>query len=103
MTRDDKTGTVLECMRKIRLGNLNVYSPKSAADWRVSVNLEVPSACIRFPLFEVYAQSLLCEVQHPIGSASHKRRKDRLCYSHEEFKIDLTQVTSSTTPNAPVR
>ena len=25
-----------------------------------------------------------------------------MSYSHEEFKIDLTQVTSSTSPNAPV-
>jgi hypothetical protein len=82
VTRDEKTGTVLECMRKIRLGDLNVYSPKREADWRVSVNLEVP-------------------VSHPLGSATHTRRKDRLSYSHEEFKIDLTQVTSTMSPNAP--
>jgi polynucleotide 5'-triphosphatase len=43
VTRDEKTGTMLECMRKIRLGNLDVYSPKRAADWRISVNLEIPS------------------------------------------------------------
>jgi polynucleotide 5'-triphosphatase len=43
VTRDDKTGTVLESMRKIRLGDLNIYNPKQNADWRVSVNLEVPS------------------------------------------------------------
>ena len=48
VTRDEKTGTTLECMRKMRLGNLNVYSPKYAADWRVSVNLEIPSALIYF-------------------------------------------------------
>lgn len=42
VTRDEKTGTVVECMRKIRLGDLNIYSPKREADWRVSVNLEVP-------------------------------------------------------------
>ncbi|KIM43005.1 hypothetical protein M413DRAFT_44344, partial [Hebeloma cylindrosporum] len=82
VTRDEKTGALVECMRKIRLGDLNVYSPKREADWRVSVNLEVP-------------------VPHPIGSATHTRRKDRMSYTHEEFKIDLTQVTSSTSPNAP--
>ena len=43
VTRDETTGTTLECMRKLRLGNLNIYSPKYAADWRVSVNLEIPS------------------------------------------------------------
>lgn len=42
-------------------------------------------------------------VSHPIGATSHSRRKDRLSYSHEEFKIDLTQVTSTTSPNSPVR
>lgn len=43
VTTDDKTGNVIECMRKIRLGDLNIYSPKREADWRISVNLEVPS------------------------------------------------------------
>ncbi|KAF8631696.1 hypothetical protein AX15_002245 [Amanita polypyramis BW_CC] len=83
VTRDQRTGEVVDCVRKIRLGDLNIYSPKRAADWRVSVNLEVP-------------------VQHPIGSATYSRRKDRMSYSHEEFLIDLTQVTTSTgSANAP--
>ncbi|KAF9468650.1 mRNA capping enzyme [Collybia nuda] len=82
VTREEKTGVVTECMRKIRLGDLNIYSPKRAADWRVSVNLEAP-------------------VPHPVGSPTHTRRKDRMSYSHEEFNIDLTQVTSSTTSSAP--
>ncbi|GLB38204.1 putative mRNA triphosphatase CET1 [Lyophyllum shimeji] len=82
VTRDEKTGTVTECMRKIRLGDLNIYSPRRAADWRVSVSLEVP-------------------VSHPLGSPTHTRRKDRMSYAHEEFIIDLTQVTSSTSPAAP--
>lgn len=34
-------------------------------------------------------------VTHPLGSATHTRRKDRMCYMHEEFNIDLTQVTST--------
>jgi len=82
VTRDEKTGSTLECMRKMRLGNLNIFSPKHAADWRVSVNLEIP-------------------MQHPVGAVTHSRRKDRVSYSHEEFSIDLTQVTSKTSPNAP--
>ncbi|KAF9046089.1 mRNA capping enzyme [Panaeolus papilionaceus] len=81
VTRDEKTGNVLESVRKIRLGDLNILSPKREADWRISVNLEVP-------------------MPHPVGVATHKRRKDRLSYSHEEFVIDLTQVTSSM-PNEP--
>ena len=42
MTRNDKTGEVIATVKKVRLGNLDVYSPKQAADWRISVNVEVP-------------------------------------------------------------
>ena len=45
VTRDEKTGDVKECLKKIRLGNLDIYSPKWNADWRVSINLEVPGMC----------------------------------------------------------
>ncbi|KZT64003.1 mRNA capping enzyme [Daedalea quercina L-15889] len=76
VTRDEKTGKVEQCVRKVRLGDLDIYSPKRAADWRISVNVEIP-------------------VPPPIGTATHTRRKDRMSYSHEEFRIDLTQVTSS--------
>ena len=30
------------------------------------------------------------------------RRKDRMSYTHEEFLIDLTQVTSSSGPSSKV-
>ncbi|KAI6030903.1 mRNA triphosphatase CET1 [Pisolithus orientalis] len=80
VTRDEKTGTAHEIMTKIRLGDLNIYCPKRAADWRVSVNLEIP-------------------VAHPVGTPTHTRRKDRICYSHEEFNIDLTQVTTTSSSN----
>jgi polynucleotide 5'-triphosphatase len=46
VTRNDKTGEVLATVKKVRLGNLDVYSPKRAADWRISVNVEVPGAYI---------------------------------------------------------
>ncbi|KAG6905473.1 hypothetical protein DXG01_002490 [Tephrocybe rancida] len=82
VTRDEQSGNVIACMRKIRLGDLNIYSPKRAADWRISVNLEVPT-------------------QHPLGSPTHTRKKDRMSYAHEEFAIDLTKVTSTTSPGAP--
>ncbi|TFK52233.1 mRNA triphosphatase CET1 [Heliocybe sulcata] len=82
VTRDEKSGAVIECMKKVRLADLNVYSPKRGADWRISVSLEIP-------------------VSPPSGAPTHTRRKDRLSYTHEEFRIDLTQVTSTTGPNAP--
>ena len=54
VTRNDKTGEVIAAVKKVRLGNLDVYNPKQAADWRVSVNIEVPgthshSCCVRGP------------------------------------------------------
>ncbi|OCH88460.1 mRNA capping enzyme [Obba rivulosa] len=81
VTRDEKTGAVHECVRKVRLGDLDIYSPKRAADWRISVNIEIP-------------------VPPPLGTPTHTRRKDRMSYSHEEFVVDLTQVTSSSGPNS---
>jgi len=81
VTREEKTGTVVEVTKKVRLGDLNIYSPKRAADWRVSISLEVP-------------------VPHPVGTPTHTRRKDRISYSHEEFNIDLTQVISNAGPGA---
>ncbi|KAG6334694.1 hypothetical protein ID866_4393 [Astraeus odoratus] len=36
VTREEQSGTVLEVTKKIRIGDLNIYSPKRLADWRVS-------------------------------------------------------------------
>ena len=102
VTREEKTGIVQEVTKKIRLGDLNIYCPKRFADWRVSVNLEVPGMRV-YVLFGWRTESVLFVASHPIGSPSYSRRKDRMCYLHEEFKIDLTQVVTTTVPNAPVR
>lgn len=60
VTRDEKTGTVTACVRKIRLGSLNIYSPKRAADWRISVNVEVDGVSFfRFYLLPVYTSCAL--------------------------------------------
>ncbi|KAI1794765.1 mRNA triphosphatase CET1 [Ganoderma leucocontextum] len=81
VTRDEKTAEVRACMRKVRLGDLNIYCPKRLVDWRISVNMEIP-------------------VPPPLGTPTHTRRKDRLSYSHQEFAIDLTQVTATAGPNS---
>ena len=99
----------------MRLGDLNIYSPKCAADWRVSVNLEIPGeleVCLFFSprlpaILLVCCQAFLFlidfyAVSHPLGSATHTRRKDRMSYSHEEFIIDLTQVTATASAATPV-
>ncbi|GJJ15658.1 hypothetical protein Clacol_009936 [Clathrus columnatus] len=81
VTTDEATGKVVQCIKKIRLGDLNVYSPKRNADWRISVNLEVP-------------------VPQPAGTPLYSRKKDRLTYTHQYFNIDLTQVHQAMGPNA---
>lgn len=81
VTRDEKTGQVKECVQKVRIADLNVYSPKRKMDWRVSVSIETPA-------------KLPPESLQPTTT----RRKDRMSYSHQAFKIDLTQVTTSPDP-----
>ncbi|KAG8743519.1 mRNA-capping enzyme subunit beta [Ceratobasidium sp. 414] len=76
VTRDEKTGKVAACVRKRRIANLDIHSPKQGVDWRISINLEEPASS-------------------PSGQPAHTRRKDRISYTHQAFKIDLTQVTSS--------
>ena len=104
VTRNEKTNEVIESLRKVRLGNLDIYSPKRAADWRISVNVEVPGEYIFIgndhPLCRA---AKTVPVRHPIGTATLKRRKDRMSYSHEEFRIDLTQVTSQAAQSQQVR
>ena len=38
----------------------------------------------------------------PSGTPSHSRKKDRLSYTHQEFAIDLTQVTATHGANSKV-
>ncbi|KAJ3554865.1 hypothetical protein NM688_g2890 [Phlebia brevispora] len=82
VTREERTGNVVACVRKVRLGSLNIFCPKQVADWRISVNVEI-------------------DVSPPIGTSVLTRKKDRMRYTHEEFFVDLTQVTSSISPNSP--
>ncbi|KAL5632529.1 hypothetical protein ACGC1H_005468 [Rhizoctonia solani] len=76
VTRDEKSGKVAACVRKKRIADLDVHSPKQGVDWRISINVEEPASS-------------------PTGNPAHTRRKDRISYTHQAFKIDLTQVTSS--------
>ncbi|CAG8751109.1 10734_t:CDS:2, partial [Funneliformis caledonium] len=72
VTSNQKTGEVVSS-KKIRVANLDIYSPNTKLDYRISVNLERPRGM-------------------PNGSHSFERNKDRLCYTHQIIKVDLTQV-----------
>ncbi|ODN96580.1 hypothetical protein L198_04296 [Cryptococcus wingfieldii CBS 7118] len=80
VSRDMKTGDVVESVRKRRVGDCNVYCPGSAYDLRISVNVEEP-----------------CEV--PEGQPKIIREKDRACYQHQVCRVDLTSVNTFAKPS----
>jgi hypothetical protein len=81
VTTDQRTGKVLNKIVKTRIADMNVYSPKTPFDWRVSVNMEMPFA------------GKIEGLQSVGGGGEGYRSKDRLSYQHLAYQIDLTQVT----------
>ncbi|GAA5943634.1 mRNA triphosphatase [Sporobolomyces koalae] len=81
VTRDEKKRdpNSWKAVEKVRVADMNVFSPKRWFDWRVSISLENPVT------------------ELPTTPASHSRRKDRISYSHQLYQIDLTQVTTPST------
>lgn len=82
VTTDQRTGEVLAKIIKCRVADIDVCSPRTTVDWRVSVNLEM-----EYP----------GDVHHlPVVDASKggrgERNKDRMSYRHLAYQIDLTQV-----------
>ena len=80
ITRDDKTGQLVECIVKRRLGDLHILSPKREVDWRISVNVE---------------EKVDAGVVGGSAKPLYSRRKDRMEYLHQHFHIDLTQVSDN--------
>ncbi|CCJ30009.1 unnamed protein product [Pneumocystis jirovecii] len=76
VTTEKKTGQVISRLIKTRVASLNIFSPKTLFDWRISINTETP----------VESQ--------PLGVLIMERDKDRLSYVHQCCQIDLTQVVS---------
>ncbi|KAJ3193675.1 mRNA-capping enzyme subunit beta [Irineochytrium annulatum] len=80
VTTDKKEGGPPKaCVEKKRIADLNIYFPKSFLDYRISINLEIPS---KVP---------------EDGRMEHQRDKDRLSYLYQKFQVDLTQVTEPRT------
>ncbi|PWW78547.1 mRNA triphosphatase CET1 [Tuber magnatum] len=84
VTFDQKTGKVINKIIKTRIADLNVYSPKTAFDWRVSANIEMPY------LGDIDG------LQPSSDRGGGDRNKDRVSYRHLAYQIDLTQVTDNT-------
>lgn len=83
VTTDQKTGEILAKIIKCRLADLDVYSPRTNVDWRISVNIEMnyDRDVRNFPIAGGGSQ-------RPGG----ERIKDRMSYRHLAYQIDLTQV-----------
>ncbi|ORX48837.1 mRNA triphosphatase CET1 [Hesseltinella vesiculosa] len=75
VTIDEKTRQVIPggIVEKIRLENLDIHSPLTPIDFRISVNLELTR-------------------EQPHGRINFERHKDRISYQHGGLKFDLTQV-----------
>ncbi|WFD35343.1 tRNA (cytidine(32)/guanosine(34)-2'-O)-methyltransferase [Malassezia cuniculi] len=78
VTRDARTGEVKPngVISKRRIADLNIYVPAHKFDYRISINSETP-----MPLPPAQSKPV------------YVREKDRLTYTHQRFKVDLTQVT----------
>lgn len=85
VTTDQRTGEVLAKIVKCRVADLDIVSPRTWVDFRISVNLEI---------------SYDGEVNHlPViemgGGKARDRNKDRMSYRHLAYQVDLTQVANS--------
>ncbi|KAF3480892.1 mRNA-capping enzyme subunit beta [Arthroderma uncinatum] len=89
VTTDVRTGAVLARIVKCRIADLDVYSPRTCLDWRISVNLEMN--------YEGDSSKLQQANDWKRGG---DRNKDRMSYRHLAYQIDLTQVgTSDSAPS----
>ncbi|EAW10318.1 putative mRNA capping nucleoside-triphosphatase [Aspergillus clavatus NRRL 1] len=89
VTIDQRTGEVLAKIVKCRIADMDVHSPRTCVDWRISVNLEM-----------TYDGDVshLTMVDSSRGSKSGDRTKDRMSYRHLAYQVDLTQVAKSEPP-----
>ena len=83
ITTDQKTGKEIAKIIKARVADIDIYSPRTAFDWRISVNVEMN--------FDGDMRGLV-ETDRKDGKKAD-RNKDRMSYKHLAYQIDLTQVT----------
>jgi hypothetical protein len=84
VTIDQRTGEVLAKIVKCRVADLDIHSPRTCVDWRVSVNLEMN-----------YDGDISHLSPADTGRGASDRNKDRMSYRHLAYQIDLTQVARS--------
>lgn len=84
VTTDQRTGEVIAKIVKCRVADMEVSSPRTNVDWRVSVNLEME--------YEGEVQNLTVVDATGVKGGCGERNKDRMSYRHLAYQIDLTQV-----------
>lgn len=92
VTTDQRTGEVLAKIVKCRIADIDVYSPRTAVDWRISINLEMN--------YDGDVRNLPV-VDGARGSRGGDRNKDRMSYRHLAYQIDLTQVAKAEVCSVP--
>lgn len=85
VTTDQRTGEVLAKIVKCRVADIDVCSPRTTVDWRVSVNLEME--------YEGDHRNLPLVDMSKGGRG--ERNKDRMSYRHLAYQVDLTQVAKA--------
>lgn len=89
MTTDQKTGLPIARIVKCRVADINIHSPRTPFDYRISVNVEMN--------FDGNMDDL---VESDRQKGTQDRNKDRMSYTHLAYQIDLTQVTSTRSQSA---
>lgn len=83
----DRAGKVVAKIVKAKVADLHLSFPQCDLDCRISVNVEIQ--------WEGPLEGLEQTTQDGAGFRGDKpdRHKDRLSYTHGNYKVDLTQVT----------
>ncbi|KAJ5142819.1 uncharacterized protein N7515_001606 [Penicillium bovifimosum] len=87
VTTDERTGEILAKIVKCRVADVDVCSPRTTVDWRVSVNLEMEYTG------DVSNLTMIDTAVNKGGRGD--RIKDRMSYRHLAYQVDLTQVAKS--------
>lgn len=88
ITRDAKSGDVINRVIKVRISNLEISSPQTEWDYRIGINLEIS--------YPGPIDALKPAVEPGRSVESMERRKDRMSYSWMNvYQIDLTQVSQA--------
>ncbi|KAJ1951434.1 mRNA-capping enzyme subunit beta [Linderina macrospora] len=86
VTTNKETGQIMGVITKNRIASIDIYSPRTKLDIRISINEEQPLSRPNTEDMKVQAE----------------RHKDRLSYTQDIWSFDLTQVTTPEHEKGPV-